>query len=198
MQRLRVLALAAIVVLMAGAFFSTQAQKRTASVKSSDIDPVLEVLSGTYTSIIGATELSSGTVEPVSSEVYGWTSYGNTVGDLPGYIFMSVNYSLPSGTIQGADQLVPLPVVVVCQVSGGSWSRLIFERGVYVGSVSGKITGGSITWGSVGESAQVRLDLTSDNGTEAYLGSYGKGTFEGFLNRTEAIPVLTGKMFLQY
>jgi hypothetical protein len=197
MQRLRIMALATMVVLMAGASFSTQAQKRTAPVWTSDIVPVSEVLNGTYTSDISATQLSTGTVETASNEVYGWTSYGKTDGDLPGYVFLSVNYSMPAGTIYAADQLVPLPVLV-CQVSGGSWSRLIFDRGVYVGSVSGKITGGSITWDSVGESAQVSFELAADNGTEAFVGSSGSGSFEGSLDRTPRVPVLTGKMILKY
>lgn len=196
MQRVKFLALAAILVLVAGAFFSSQAQKKMTNHRMPPVAPVDGILSGTYASSVNATEISAGSPGGFS-EVFGWTCYGPTKGDLSGFIFLSMNYGAanPLGG-SGADPNILPPSS--SEVSGGSWSKLIFVNGVYMGSISGRILGGVISWEKGGQTAAIELKLTSDKGTNAYIGSVGMGSFEGTMDRTGASPLLSGILTLNY
>jgi hypothetical protein len=201
MTKLKFAALVVAVVLIAGASISGQAQKRSkALIRIEPPIPVGVVLSGTYASRIDATQLSVGEANYAASQVYGWTCYGQTKGDLSGYVFMSMNYSLPAFTpVDPAGSPSAFQPPPTSDVTGGSWSQLIFVDGVYTGSVSGRIVGGVLRWDSYSNNATVELKLVADDGTDAYLGSSGNGDFQGLLDRSaKSVPTITGTLTLNY
>jgi hypothetical protein len=93
------LAMAAIAIFMAGALASAAGQVRLPPV------PVVGPLSGTYKMTMAANELSPGDTEYAMAETYGWTCYGETTGDLTGFMFVSMNYNLPE-YIQPVDGVI--------------------------------------------------------------------------------------------
>jgi hypothetical protein len=201
MHRLKSMALAATLVLLTGAFVSSQAQRKLAPVKIMPPVPVVGNLNGSYVSRVTAMELSQGEMNPVANTVYGWTSYGQSKGDLSGFFFISMNYQLPFNApddpigVVGPVLKMPVPY----PVSGGSWTKLIFVDGLYMGSVSGQITSGTIAWDASGQTAAIELKLTSSNGTEAYSGAVGTGEFSGTLDRTaEGGPAVDGLLTLSF
>jgi hypothetical protein len=148
---------------------------------------------------LNANELSVGNTEYSLGQTYGWTSYGTTNGDLSGYIFLSVNYTLPGGgPPREPGTARPQPIFGASQVTGGSWSKLIFNGDKYVGSVSGRIVGGEIAWGTSELKATIRLELATDNGTDAFAGNVGKGLFEGTLDRTTERASIAGVLTLGF
>lgn len=198
MQRLKFAALAVVLMLGAGLSFNAQAQRKGSVTRAVMPLPISGVLSGSYNSSVSATEIGAGEVNNVSNEMYGWTLQGVTNGDLSGFLFLSVNYTWPPF---GFDPSVtpdstPLVTNIIC---GGSWSKLIFVDGVYRGSVSGKITGGTITWDDQSQTSTMELTLTSDNATDDYVGSVGGGAFTGTLDRSGKFgATLVGKISLKY
>jgi len=189
------LAMTAIAIFMAGALASATAQVRLPPV------PVIGPLSGTYKMTMAANELSPGDTEYAMAETYGWTCYGETAGDLTGFMFVSMNYSLPEYFVQPVDGVIGIvPPQPVSKVTGGSWSKLIFIKGKYVGSVYGKIVGGTLEWSSKDMSARMILELTADNGTGAFVDNVGKGSFEGTLtpSQKEQGVLVSGVLTLEY
>lgn len=163
------------------------------------IVPKGESLSGSYSMKVNAKELSAGITEYSLGQTYGWTSYGTTNGDLSGYIFLSVNYTLAGGGPPlDPGTARPQPIFGASQVTGGSWSKLIFNGDKYVGSVSGRIVGGEIAWGTSELKATIRLELATDNGTDAFAGNVGKGLFEGTLDRTTERASIAGVLTLGF
>lgn len=185
MCKMKLLAMTAIAIFVAGALTSVAAQ----IVKSTAIPIVGTPLNGTYTIAITANELSPGVTEFALGKTYGWTAYGKTSGDLTGFIFVSMNYTLPNLKVTSGVDISPLqPILPTSEITGGSWSKLIFNRGQYLGSVYGRIGGGTLTWSQSDLSATMSLVLTADNGTGSFVGNVGKGSFEGTMN-----PSLTTK-----
>jgi hypothetical protein len=199
MQKLKLAAFAVALVLVAGASISLQAQKRTRTPLK--IEPPIfigNVLTGSYSSNVNATELSPGQADYGSNEMYGATSYGQTKGDLSGHVFMSMNYSLPSLSHVDPDAAVnAFQSPQSCEVTGGSWSQVIYVDGAYTGSVFGRIVGGTVTWSGFGQSV-VSLKLVADGGTDAYLGSSGNGDFAGTIDRSGNVPTVNGTLTLNY
>jgi len=191
MNKIKSLTLIALVILVSGIFVSAAAQKKP--LPAEQVLPVMP-LSGTYKIALTANELSIGSVELNTGETYGWTCYGTTDGDLTGYMFVSLNYSLPSppdgesGDVAGG----------VSQVSAGSWSKLIFSNGQYLGSVYGKVVSGQLVWNGRDRTTSVRLNLTADDGTESFVGSTGTGTFEGVLDPNSKTSYVSGTLTLNY
>ena len=193
MYRFKFLAIAAMFVFGAGAFLSSQAQKRM-TIDIVPPQPTVGALSGTYRTSVGATEINVGEQNEMSNETYGWTSNGVTTGDLSGHIFLSVNYTWPGF----GDEIGTEPAVtnIIC---GGSWSQLIYVNGVYQGSVSGRILSGTITWDEKTRTSKIEMQLAADNGTDAYLGSVGTGSFSGSMDRrSQDVPAINGTLTLVY
>jgi hypothetical protein len=180
MSSIKFATLATIAILLGGGVFATASAQK---VKVGPI-PLIEPLNGTYAMKVNANELSSGDSEYAMQETYGWTCYGKTNGDLSGFMFISMNYTVP----EKSDS----------RVTGGSWSKLIFINGQYVGSVYGKIVGGTIVWSDADLTAKMSLELSADDGTGAYLGSIGKGRFDGMLDRTGKTGTISGALTLSY
>lgn len=186
MYKIKSLALVALAIFLSGVFVSAAAQK---GFGPAPVDPpVLETLNGAYTVAVNATELSRGDVAFGTGETYGWTCYGSTEGDLSGFMFVSMNYSSPAEVGFGS------PNTVI----GGSWSKLIFIKGEYAGSIYGKIVGGEVVWDGRGGTATISLQLTGDDGTGMFAGNIGSGTFEGGLNRTTSPASVSGILTLKY
>jgi hypothetical protein len=216
MYKIKSLTLVALALLFGGIFVSAEAQKKQVMrplpiappplvatalaqkkqiLKPLPIDPppfVGTALSGTYSIEVNANEVSTGEAERTTGATYGWTWYGNTEGDLSGYMFVSLNYATDN-TFAG--EVNPGGI---SGVTGGSWSKLIFENGVYVGSIFGKITGGELVRNNFDRMATISLTLTADEGTGPYVGSIGSGTFEGLLDRKSKAASVTGKLTLTY
>ena len=197
MYKMKLLAITAIVIFMAGALTSATAQIRLPPV------PVIGPLNGTYKMAVTANVLSAGDAEYAMSETYGWTCYGETTGDLTGFMFVSMNYSLPEYFIQPVDDVIgispPQPIFQASRITGGSWSKLIFIKGQYVGSVYGRIVGGTMEWSSKDMSAKLILELSADNGTGAFVDNVGKGTFEGLVpSQNTKDGSITGVLTLEY
>jgi len=158
--------------------------------------PVVGILSGTYKVAVNANELSTGDIDYTTGATYGWTCYGTTEGDLSGFMFVSMDYASPqppSGSEIGE------VVGGTSKVIGGSWSKLIFIKGQYVGSVYGRIVDGELVWNiGKGDLTAISLQLTADEGTGSYAGSTGSGTFEGILDQSSKVPSVSGTLILNY
>jgi hypothetical protein len=149
-------------------------------------------LSGTYKATVEASEISEGQLSLSTGETFGWTWNSRTQGDLNGFMFVSVNYSAP---LLAGEVGVPTNNDVI----GGSWSQVFFDKnGVYLGSVSGKIVGGQLTWSQKQQHTVVSLLLTSEQGTDSFAGAVGTGTFEGVFDKTGSAPSMTGMLTLNY
>lgn len=198
MYKIRSLALVAVAILFGGVFAVAAAQMR---MPPSPIEPPLPVgvtLSGTYSMEVSANQLSAGDIEFVTGTTYGSTFYGQTVGDVSGFMFVSMNYT--SLQAPPADMISEGTAGGVSQVTGGSWSKLIFIKGEYVGSVYGRVVGGELVWSANkrGTTTNINLQLTADDGTEAYVGNAGTGTFEGMLDLSSKFSTVSGKLTLTY
>ena len=186
------MAITAIAILMAGALASVTAQV--------GLPPIpIGSLSGTYKMAMDANELSAGDTKFALAETYGWTCYGETSGDLNGFMFVSMNYALPNSLTSVIDGKVGISPPL-SKVTGGSWSKLIFIKGKYLGSVHGRIVGGTLEWSKTDLSAKMKLELSADGGTGAFVDNVGKGTFEGALepSQKEKGGRVTGALVLDY
>jgi len=175
--------------------FSTGAAQRRMS--PAPVGPpvfVVEPLSGTYNISVDAFELSRGDIDLASGTTYGWTWSGKTSGDLSGFMFVSLNYDAAAAAV-GVDVL---PDGASSNVTGGSWTKLIFMKGEYAGSVSGRIVNGQLTWNEKAQNTTISLFLTSDQGTEAFVGNTGKGTFDGILDQTGKVSTMSGVLTMDY
>lgn len=199
MYKIKPLALVALVILFSGVLTSVAAQRRMPApivdeAPAASIDevplPIPGMLSGTYSITVSAIELSAGDMDFATGMTYGWTSYGKTEGDLSGFMFISMNYtqSTPPSSRGGGRS----------QITGGSWSKLIYIKGEYAGSVYGRIVGGELVWNETGVPANISLLLTSDAGTESFVGSAGSGNFEGQLDQSSKVPSVSGVLTLKY
>lgn len=191
-MRLRSIALATFALLLGGMLFSTQAKHRQVFAES--FDTPTPALSGTYESQVDATEMSSGNSQEMTNAVYGWNSYGKTTGGLCGHVFISVNYSVTDNN----DSFMTPSIVPDNVVTGGSWSKIIYVDGVYAGSISGTIVGGSLVWDENHTTAQVELQLVGTKGADNFVGLTGVGTFSGTLDRTTSDATLTGTLRMKY
>jgi hypothetical protein len=151
---------------------------------------------------VAANELSLGDTEYAMGETYGWTCYGTSSGDLNGFVFISMNYTVPEYQAPPiGDQIgvsPPQPLISMSKITGGSWTKLIFLRAVYLGSVHGRIGGGTIYWSTTNLSAKISMELMADGGTGSYVGSVGKGTFEGLLDHSAKGENISGVLTLSY
>jgi hypothetical protein len=201
MNTIKFPALVGVAILVGGVFASAFAQKAITPAPVGPPTFIVDPLSGTYTIKVDANEVSAGDTEYAVGKTYGWTAYGTTSGDLSGYIFISLNYSLPSVGAQPSKARLsrPQPITQTSDVTGGSWSKLIFVKGRYVGSVHGRIVGGTLEWNQSDLNATLRLQLVGENGTGSFVDNTGKGTFEGTLDRTSSkVPNVTGVLTLNY
>ena len=190
MNKIKSLTVVALAILIGGILSIAAGQRRMLPVPVIE-PPVIEPLSGSYKLQVIANDLSTGDTEFTTGATYGRTAYGTTEGALPGFVFISMNYSSPT--------LSPLGTATSI-VSGGSWSKLIFINGEYTGSVYGKIVGGKVAWSeNRGDlTATISLQLTSDGGTELYAASYGSGSFEGILDPNSKGSTVSGTLILYY
>jgi hypothetical protein len=193
MNKIKSAAITALAIFCMGMFATATAQKKTTAHSIIPL-PSTVVLSGTYEVNLDAVEVSIGTVDYTSGATYGSTWSGQTAGDLSGFMFVSLNYCAPeNGGVVGIDSRPGTSVI-----SGGSWSKVIFIDGVYAGSVSGTITGGELTWNPDTEESNITLQLTSDQGTEAFVDAKGKGTFVGVIAQRSVSRSVSGHLTLDY
>jgi hypothetical protein len=196
MSRIKFSALATVTMFLLGVFASVSAQK-----SAIPIVPAVPPLNGTYSINLSANELSPGDTKFATQETYGWTCYGKTNGDLSGFMFISMNYTVPE--LVGKDSSSPSgnppqPIFPTSKVTGGSWSKLIFTKGQYVGSVYGRIVSGELVWSTTDLNAKVHLELVADDGTGSFVRNIGKGTFEGTLDRMNKQPKVSGALTLEF
>lgn len=190
MFRIKVLKCICLLLLIGGSFARAQAQT------AGDFDPSSEgaqpVLSGTYYIGVEAIETFPGETVFNEAKTFDRTSHGTTEGDLSGFIFISLNYTLPEnntvGDVSREESLI----------TSGSWAKLIFKEGVYRGSVFGKITVGKILWNRRTNTASITFELKSDSGTGIFTEERGKGFFEGTLYQSTKAPTLKGRLTLEY
>jgi hypothetical protein len=195
MNKIKSAAVIALAIFVVGIFATASAQKRAPISSIPHPLPIIFSLNGPYNVNVDAVEVSIGTVDNTSGATYGWTWSGTTNNDLSGYMFVSLNLAAPDGDIDpGGDRTVPRPSVI----SGGSWSKVIFVDGVYAGTVFGTVTSGELVWNPKTQTSSVNLQLTSDNGTNAFVGVTGSGTFVGVVDQTGEAPTVTGVLTLEY
>ncbi|MGH9875793.1 MAG: hypothetical protein ACRD9S_25350, partial [Pyrinomonadaceae bacterium] len=185
-------ALITLAILVGGMFSGAVAQKRMSPAPVDPPSPTVQ--NGIYKVSVDADELSPGVTDLSGQLTYGWTWSGKTEGDLSGFIFLSLNCA---GGISAADQ-AGYAVGGTSKVMGGSWSKLIFIKDKYVGSISGTIVGGELVWSEKARIATVNLELTADEGTDLFAGNVGTGTLEGIMDQTTRVPSLTGTLLLNY
>jgi hypothetical protein len=193
MHKITTPALLLIAILIGGVLTSATAQKRKPPIS---VDPPApSSLSGNYKISVAADLLSNGEVEYRTPGLVGWSCSGTTDGDLPGYIFISMSASAPVMLPDGSE---------VRYVTSGTWSKLIFLKGLYTGSVNGRIVGGQIvSEGQILSTEPLRttinLQLVGDGGTETYVGNAGSGTFDGVVDlSTKGGPKVFGNLNLNY
>lgn len=208
MYKTKLLPFAIVAILIGSIISSAAGQKRTPipaaepPVPAETINPV-ETINPDLSKFSGV-EVSPGETNYAVATTYGATYYGQTFGDRTGSFFVSVNYSLPgtggpTAREAGSDTSdMPQPIDQSSLVTGGSWTRQVFIDGKYVGSVYGRITGGTVTWSQTDLSATVDLELAVDNGTEKFLDRTGKGQFHGKLDRMSKLPIISGDLTLEY
>ena len=118
MYRIKVLAFVVVGVLLGGAFATATAQKAELGTGEMPI-PISGPLSGTYVSTLNADEVSAGETEHAVAKTFGWTGYGKTTGDLSGFMFVSMNFSVPQR--QSSDATIrPGAATLTSKVSSGS------------------------------------------------------------------------------
>jgi hypothetical protein len=195
MNKIKSAAAIALAIFFAGIFATAAAQKHAPISSVPHPLPIISGLNGTYNINVDAVEVSIGTVDSTSGATYGWTWSGRTDSDLSGYLFVSLNLASPDGNVEvGGDHTLPRPSVI----TGGSWSKVIFVDGVYAGTVFGTVTGGELVWNPKTQTSSVNLQLTSDNGTDAFVGANGSGTFVGVVDQSGEVPTVTGALTLEY
>lgn len=195
MNKIKSAAILALAIICAGMFATATAQKRASAPSTPHPLPVIFGLNGSYNVNVEAVEVSIGAVDNTSGATYGWTWSGKTNNDLAGYMFVSLNFTAPDNNGEvGSDRAPAAPSVI----TGGSWSKVIFVDGVYAGTIFGKVTGGDLVWDAKSQTSSVNLQLTSDQGTEAFVGATGNGTFAGVVDQTGEIPTVTGVLTLNY
>jgi len=196
MHRIKLLAITSVMVLVAGAFLSSQAQKKMSNHRMPPPMPPVYVpvpLSGTYVSNLTTTEVNAGEYNEAANEMYGWAWTGTAKGDLDGYFFISMNYTWAPFN-DGVGEIYTPTTNIVC---GGSWSKVVFVGGVYQGTVSGRIDSGTITWDDKHQMNIIELKLTGTSGSDGYAGLVGTGSFSGTINR-QAEPIMKGELVLNY
>ena len=190
MHKIKLAALISLALLFAGTFSGAAAQKRMSPIL---IEPPVGALSGIYKVSIDASELSSGVTDSLDWTTYGWTWNCKTDGDLSGFIFLSLNWT-PEISVNDLEVLAVRPGTI----NGGSWSKLIFMKGEYAGSISGTIVGGEVNWNEKYQIATVSLQMIADEGTDTFAGSVGTATFDGILDQSGKKPTLSGTLILNY
>jgi hypothetical protein len=200
MYKTKLLPFAAVALLLGGISSSVAGQTRNPPTQP----PVsAETVNQADISNVNAIEVSPGETNYSIATTYGETYYGETSGDESGYLFISINSTLPKAATAspespGATADQPQPIEQASEVTGGSWTRQIFLRGKYIGSVYGRIAGGTLIWSQTDLSATVNLDLLVDNGTQAFVDRTGKGRFAGALDRMSKVPTISGQLTLAY
>jgi len=189
-HKIKLAALISLALLFGGTFSGAAAQKRMSPIL---IEPPVGALSGIYKISVEASELSSGVTDSLDGTTYGWTWNGKTDGDLSGFIFLSLNWT-PEISVNDLEVLAVRPGTI----NGGSWSKLIFIKGQYVGSISGTIVGGEVSWSEKYQIATVSLQMIADEGTDMFAGSVGTATFDGILDQSGKKPTLSGTLILNY
>jgi len=189
-HKIKLAALISLAILFGGMFSGAAAQKRMPPIL---IEPPVGALSGIYKISVEASELSSGVTDSLDGTTYGWTWNGKTDGDLSGFIFLSLNWT-PEISVNDLEVLAVRPGTI----NGGSWSKLIFIKGQYVGSISGTIVGGEVSWSEKYQIATVSLQMIADEGTDMFAGSVGTATFDGILDQSGKKPTLSGTLILNY
>jgi hypothetical protein len=207
MYKTKFLAFAVVAILLAGILSNVSAQRTQSApprdeTPASDIQPDLgEITVRNDISRVSAIELSTGETDYAIGTTFGATYQGELSGELPGTFFVSMNYTVPETALYAGGVTstngTPQPERS-SQITGGSWTRLIYSKGEYIGSVYGRITGGTVTWGADDLHANISLQLAVDNGTQSLTGSRGNGNFEGTLDRTIQPAALSGTLALQY
>jgi hypothetical protein len=67
-------------------------------------------------------------------------------------------------------------------IAGGTWSANVGGTTSTAATLQGRITGGSIRWGSAGQPGAVSLTFSVTGGTGAYAGRTGTATFQGAMD----------------
>jgi hypothetical protein len=118
---------------------------------------------------------------------YNATFVTRATGDVTGALGASVNYSPDSPVADGTNAIV-----------GGCWSLLVTQNSRYVGSIAGRLTGGTVTWTDGTNSGALSVTLSITFGTGIYRGITGSGTFVGQLSHLTIPPPVTGTLQLVY
>jgi hypothetical protein len=133
----------------------------------------------TYTDTVQGTEFSAGTI--VGDTRFGASFAGEAVGDLPGLLVVTTDYTPPSPGPNTTNTLV-----------GGGWT-LLGERG----AVFGSFTGGTVRWNADGTLADIVADMSVLGGSVdgVHVSPGGVGTFGGVLDHrplTQGLPPTVG------
>lgn len=169
--------LAVVCLLLVSLGGGGQAQKRAAS----DLGAVegQSGLQGVATT--NALEVTQGELafhyRTQSDTNFGHTFLGQTFGDFPGTLTLSMN-------VMSATQNGLSAAGVKESVTGGTWTLAVYRtevRGGFVGSIYGTVSQGQIIPTSNPDKSEVFMTLDVHGGTLAYQGVTGTATFVGTL-----------------
>jgi hypothetical protein len=165
--------LAMVCLLLAGLADNAQAQRAAALYPQGQVGP-----SGMVT--VNALQISEGELafhyRMQSDTMFGLSFLGQTSGDFPGTLTLSLNATTGSvGTGNGKSSNL---------ITGGSWTLPVYRtdvRGGFVGSIYGTISQGEIVPTANPDKREVSMTLNIQGGTLAYQGAAGTATFTGTL-----------------
>jgi hypothetical protein len=188
----RILSIVALIFFIAGISSGLGAQTGTVS-ENIDVMPVPIVVTTTLkVSGIELTDGVTGLDNRFQETIFGYGFMGQTSGDLPGSLMLSMN-CYPAYFKEGTTN----------QVTGGMWTLPVYSRprrglsDVYMGSLYGTIVDGKMSWGA--EGADMDLVFNIDGGTGTWDGASGRGEFTGRLLETKGgAAVLEGELTLTY
>lgn len=106
---------------------------------------------------------------------FGLGFVGQTAGDFPGTLTLSLNTSTSVGTINGANSNV---------ITGGTWTLPVYRTDVrsgFIGCLHGTIAGGEIVPTQNPNKSEVSMTFDIQGGSLAYQGATGTARFTGTL-----------------
>jgi hypothetical protein len=177
MKRSKYFCLAVICLLLAGLIESAPAQQKAVSYSAG-----IEGQSGPAgMATVNARQFSDGQLafdsETQSETAFGVGFLGQTAGDFPGTLTVSLNRATSVGTttINGTSPNL---------ITGGIWTLSVYRTDVsggFVGSLFGTISSGQIVPTKNPNKSEVSMTFNIQGGTLAYQGATGTARFAGTL-----------------
>jgi hypothetical protein len=175
MKKSKYFLLAVVCLLLTGFAADAQAQKQ----KVLHAGAVQGQSGPTGMATVNALQVSSGELgfhyRVQSDTNFGLSFFGQTSGDFPGTLTLSLNATTGVGTGTGPS---------ASSINGGTWTLPVYQTdsgGRFVGALYGTISQGDIVPTENPDKSRVFMTFEIQGGTLAYQGATGRATFSGTL-----------------